>query len=299
MSKSNALLLDKMEKCSTLFQFSKETGLVSVNFANPGTIRGRLINSLLRPTLGLLNIDWIQSIYSKIANDNRPDKFVFNKVLDALGVQVEFNRESLIDIPDKGPLFIISNHPLFVIDSFAIMSAIMSIRDDLKFLGISHMRALPEINGRLIPVKAGWSQRAKRKNQRARKASIEWLRDGHALFTCPAGDFSYRKSVFDPYATDPRWHKGVAEIIRASRATVLPVFVHGEMSRTFQIAKRIHPVLTWFLTPRELKLLENTTIHFESGRPIPFGELETTGNDITLIEYLRDITYSMRPTYPR
>lgn len=269
-----------------------------MNFANPGTRHGRLINSFLRPTLGLVNIDWIQSIYSKIANDNRPDKFIFHKILDAFGIQFEFNRKSLIDIPNEGPLFIISNHPLFMMDGFAIMSAITSIRDDIRFFGISHLKVLPEIRGRLIPVKTGRSQRAKRKNQRAKKASIEWLRDGHALFTCPAGDFSYRQSVFDPYATDPRWHKGVAEIIRAGRATVLPAFVHGEMSRAFQTAKRIHEVLTLFLSSRELRLSENTTVHFEIGRPIPFGELEKIGNDITLIEYLRDITYSMRPPNP-
>lgn len=298
MLKSNLQSSDNTGKSNTLFQFSKETGLVSVNFANPGTRHGRLINSFLRPTLGLVNINWIQSIFSKIANDNRPDKFIYHKILDAFGIQFEFNRKSLIDIPNEGPLFIISNHPLFMMDGYAIMSAVTSIRDDIKFLGISHLKVLPGISGRLIPVKTGRSERAKRRNQRTKKASIEWLRDGHTLFACPAGDFSYRKSASDPYATDPRWHKGVAEIIRASRATVLPAFVHGEMSRAFQKAQRIHTVLTLFLSLRELRLSENTTINFEIGRPIPFGELETIGNDITLIEYLRDITYSMRPPFP-
>ncbi len=290
MLKSNFRPSDSRKECNTLLGFSKETGLVSVNFANPRTSRGRRINSFLRPAVGLMNIGWIQRIYSKIANDNRPDKFIFHKVLDALGIQVKFNRESLVDVPKEGSLFIISNHPLLIMDGIAIISAIMPVRDDLKFLGISHLRAIPEIRERLILVKAGRSQRDITKNRRARETSVEWLRDGHVIFTCPAGDFSHGKSIFDPCATDPRWHKGVAEMIRAGRATVLPVFVHGETSRAFQMARRIHTVLTWFLIPRELRLLENSVIRFEIGRPIPFDELEEIGNDITLIEYLRDVT---------
>jgi putative hemolysin len=237
-----------------------------------------------------MNVGWIQKIYSRIASDDRPDEFIFHKVLDALGIRVEFNRESLADVPKAGPLFVMSNHPLFVMDGFAVTSAIMPIRNDLKILGISHLRAIPEVRERLILVKAGKTQRDMVKNQRAREASIEWLRDGHVLFTCPAGDISCSKSIFDTQTTDPRWHKGVAEIARAGRAAVLPVFVHGETSRTFQIAKRIHTVLTWFLTPRELRLLENSIIRFQIGCLIPFDELEEIGDDTTLIEYLRDVT---------
>jgi putative hemolysin len=290
MSKPNSQPLDSAKECNTLLGFSKETGLVSVNFANPRTSRGRRINSFLRPVSRLMNIGWIQKIYSRMANDDRPDEFIFHKVLDALGIWVEFNRESLVDVPEEGPLLVISNHPLFIMDAIAVTSAIMPVRDDLKLLGISHLRAIPEIRERLILVKAGRAQRDMVKNRRAREASIEWLRDGHVLFTCPAGDISYSKSIFDTQTTDPRWRKGVAEIVRAGRAAVLPVFVHGETSRTFQIAKRIHTVLTWFLTPRELRLLENSTIRFEIGRLIPFEELEGMGDDITLIEYLRDVT---------
>jgi putative hemolysin len=282
--------LDSTKECNTLLGFSEETGLVSVNFANPRTSRGRRINSFLRPASGLMNIGWIQKIYSRITNDDRPDESIFHKVLDALGIQVEFNRESLIDVPKEGSLVIVSNHPLPIVDCIAVISALVPIRDDLKFLGISHLRAIPEIRERLILVKAGRSRRDMRKNRRARETSIEWLRDGHALFACPAGDISHSKSIFDPCATEPRWHKGVAEMIRVSRATVLPVFVHGETSRTFQIAQRIHAVLSWFLMPREIRLLENSAIRFEIGRPMPFDELEEIGNDIALIEYLRDVT---------
>jgi putative hemolysin len=240
-----------------------------------------------------MNIGWIQKLYSRIANDDRPDEFIFHKVLDALGIRVEFNRESLVDVPEAGSLFVVSNHPLFVMDGIAVTSAIMPVRSDLKILGISHLRAIPEIRERLILVKAGKTRRDMVKNRRARETSIEWLRNGHVLFTCPAGDISCSKSIFDSCAAEPRWHKGVAEIVRAGRTAVLPVFVHGETSRAFQIAKRVHPVLTWFLTPRELRLLANSTIRFEIGRLIPFAELEEIGDDVALIEYLRDTTSAL------
>ena len=281
------------ERCTTLFRFSDTTKRLSLNFGDPDSPLTRLLELLSKPALRCIRFEEFQEIYHRVASDPRSEDFIFHKILDSLGIKLVHNREKLAQVPREGPLLVVGNHPLALVDGFAIMSVMKTHRRDVKGLAITGLSRIPEMREHLIRVKLGNSTRAKRRNRQAITEAIKWLKAGHALLTFPAGDISVRRPLWKKVADDSEWAKGLGLLVRRSKADVLPVFFHGQTSLLFQLARSSHKFLGKLLFFRELLLAKNVPIRFVLGDIVNHEVLTKIGNSQDVVDYLRKATYSL------
>ena len=281
------------KKCNTLLRFSDTTKRVSINFGEPDSLQTLFLEFISKPFLKLMGFDEFQKICYRFASDPRPDEFILQKIIDSLGIKLIYNQEKLAQIPLNGPLLVVANHPLALVDGFAIASVIRNHRSDVKTLAISGLKSVPHLKDHMIRVKIGNSRKAKKRNRQATTESIKWLKDGHVLIIFPSGDISLRKHLWNKVAVDPQWSKGLGLLLTRSKANVLPVFFHGQTSFLFQFVRSIHKSLGQLLLLRELLLSRNMTIRFVLGDIVNHEVLTKIGDSRKMVDYLRAATYSL------
>jgi len=281
------------ERCWALFRFSDTTKRLSPNFGDPDSTLARLLEFISKPALRLIHFEEFQKICCRIASDPRSEDFISHKILDSLGIKLIHNREKLAQVPREGPLLVVANHPLALVDGFAIMSVMKTHRRDVKALAATGLGRIPQLRNQIIRVELGNSRRARRRNRQATAESIRWLKAGHALLTFPAGDISASRHPWKNVAVDSEWAKGLGLLVRRTEADVLPVFFHGQTSLLFQIAGSINRSLRKPLFFRELLLSRNMTIRFVLGDIANHEVLTRIGNSQNVVDYLRTATYSL------
>ncbi len=294
-SKDGANKEGQIHQSNTLLSFSMAEKKVIINLGDPGSFTSRLLHVLIKPALRLIHFKRLEAWFKTFASDPRPEGLVCQKLLDGLNVSVDFNREQLAEIPSDGPLIVVAPHKLVLFDGLAIASAIRPVRKDLKTMTLSFLRALPDLKSRIIRVKQGNSKRAQKRNKSAFLKAMTWLKEGHTLIVFPSGQIATRKPLWGPHSVESEWSKSIALLVKGSKANVLPVFVHGETSLAYQIAKRIHPWGENLLSPREILSMENQTVRLTIGNPILYDELKTKGRGSVLVDYLRKRTYDLEP----
>ena len=108
----------------------------------------------------------------------------------------------------------------------------------------------------------------------------------------PAGGIATTKGPLGK-ATDPEWKLFAAKLIHMSKATVVPIYFHGQNSRIFQIVSQFSLTLRLSLIIHEVKNKIGKTIRVTIGNPIPYQELAQIKGRRQLTHYLREVTYGL------
>ncbi len=278
----------------TLIRYSEERKGIYLHCGKPNSLLTRILELLCWPLLKLVHFDKFQKISNRYATDPRTDEFIYNKLLDSLDVKTSYNQDKVAQIPREGPLLVVGNHPLALVDGFAIATVIRAIRPDMKGLTISGLKAVPNLKQHIIRVKLDNSEKSKKRNYQATMESIKWLKDGHALIMFPSGEFSVRKHLLDKTTIeDHEWAKGLGLLIRRCKPNVLPVFFYGQTSFLFQCISKIHKSLGKLFFLREILLARNTTVKFVIGDTIPSEALAKMDKSQDVVDYLRKVVYSL------
>lgn len=226
----------------------------------------------------------------------------FPTVLRVLNIQYELTDEDRNKLPTSGPLVVVANHPFGAIDGVILGDILTRVRGDVRLLGNQHLSTVPEIRNWVIPIDPYGGAAAAHSNVAAVKSCVRWLRRGGAVGVFPAGTVSHLR-LRQARISDPEWHEHVARLVRATGATVVPMFFEGRNSMVFQLAGLIHPLLRTALLPSELLKRSNSSVSVRIGRPIGPEKIDRYPDDDTLIDYLRFKTYMLKrresPIRPR
>lgn len=297
MKQSNRKVIDTNEvvpekKTGKLIKFSDTEKCITLNFGNPASPLTKILEFITKPILKVIHFKELQKISYRFASDPRPEELVFQKVLDSLDIKLNYNCEKLAQVPREGPLLIVANHPLAMVDGFAIASLIRPFRSDLKSLAISSLRSVPQFENYIIRLKLENSNKARKRNWKATMESIKWLNAGHVLIIFPAGDISWRK-LWKKGVADSQWAKGLGLLVKRSKCNVLPVFFHGQTSLLFNVGRSIHKSFGKLLFFRELLLARNITIKLVLGDVLNHDQLAKIYKSQDVVDYLRTVTYSL------
>lgn len=172
------------------------------------------------------------------------------RALEELGVSADVTEADLANVPQTGPLVVVSNHPFGVVEGLVLARVLSRIRPDVKILANHMLAAIPEMRAMLIELDPFGGAGSKVRNMAGLRAALSWLKQGGALLAFPSGEVS-SLAVGKRMVADPPWQSGVAALVRKSGAPVLPVFFSGRNSNWFQAAGLVHPRLRTLLIPRE------------------------------------------------
>ncbi len=226
---------------------------------------------LRRPVLGLLErIAGEQGFNRALAELGPLQGFDFvERALEYLGAAYRVAHREREHIPAEGPVLVVANHPLGMLDALALLHLLGSVRRDVRVLGNAVLDALPQLRRFLIPVDVFGGRTTARL-----RGAYRALERGEALLLFPAGEVS---RIGPTGVRDGRWSEGFARLAARTGARVLPVHVAARNSAAFYGMSMLAPPLATALLPREVLNPPRTDIGLCIGGLIGADELRRVG----------------------
>lgn len=210
------------------------------------------------------------------------DETGFNKVLDAvrglkgqafaertlevLGASYHINPSERENIPVEGPVLVVANHPLGMLDAIALLHLIGSVREDVRILGNDWLGLIEPLRPMLLPVDVFGKGAASKL-----RAVYRALDNGQALIVFPAGEVS---RVGAAGVRDGAWSDGFARLAKRRGVPVLPVHVAARNSAMFYGLSMLAKPLSTAMLPREAVAQVKRRIGFSVGALVSADELE-------------------------
>ncbi len=228
-------------------------------------------------------------------SDDEDTHRIWPRALQELQVHAAYDRHQLAKVPKSGPVVLIANHPYGVLDGLIICHLAAQLRSDFKILIHKALCMEPRIERYLLPVDFSATEAAARLNIETKQRALATLRAGGAIVIFPAGGISTtRNGPFGP-AVDLEWKLFVTKLIQMTKATVLPIYFHGQNSRFFQLASQISETLRLALIIHEVNRRRGDTIQINIGDPILYRAIAGIRRRSELLLHLRNAIYSLSP----
>jgi putative hemolysin len=254
---------------------------------------------LLRPVSHaiqkIFSLDKLLNVYREESAAPCTFEEFFKRFLDRLGVVVRIKPEDLASVPRSGPVVFVANHPFGFVEGCILGAALPQVRPDIRLMANFLLdQFFPDISTQwVIPVDPFGGDESKRKNLAGMRRALAHLKEGHALAVFPAGEVAHidwkQRAI-----TDPSWSESIARIVRATGASVVPIYFDGANSAAFQVLGLLHPRLRTAMLPNELFNKQHREIVMRVGSTISRSRVETFETDRELIDYLRRRTYLLR-----
>jgi putative hemolysin len=211
-----------------------------------------------------------------------------------LDITISYDPAKLATVPRNGPLIIVANHPFGLVDGLLIGNLAHHIRPDFKVL--TNARLYPpdaEVQHYILPIDFDPTEAARQTNLATRAAARAHLKGGGCLIIFPAGGVATTPTPFARRAVDLDWKPFTARLIHEARASVLPIYFHGQNSRLFQIASHISMTARLALLLHEVANKMGRQFHATIGEALPYERVQELRDSRALCLFLRESTYSL------
>lgn len=277
---------------TTYLPREKDRGLIEIHSIAGRDIPCFLRNGFVKPVQNLLGFDKVNTIYKKMPASLPVDDFC-RRALELLDVSYAVTEQEISQIPQKGPLVVVANHPFGGIEGIILTELLLRVRNDIRILGNYLLTRIPDLASKIIAVDPFSPRKSVALNATALKKAVGYLARGGVLLTFPAGEVS-SVQLTSGCICDPPWSPHIARLIRLTNARVLPVYIHGRNSVMFNLLGLLHPRLRTALLPRELFNKCAGTITLSIGSPVPAQRVAGFRNEYEAISFLRFNTYLLK-----
>lgn len=207
-------------------------------------------------------LDALNRLHARVRSG--PEDEFFDRVLADLQINCDVAQKDLDNIPSKGPLVVVSNHPFGAVDGIALASVIGKTRPDLKVMANHFLGRIPELRSSFVLVDPFGGNESESRNRRPLLQAFRWLTTGGALLIFPAGEVSHLRLDRAAIVEGP-WTPTISRLIRRTDATVVPAFIDGTNSSAFHALGLIHPRLRTAMLPREVFRRAGQTLKIRFG----------------------------------
>lgn len=221
---------------------------------------------------------------------------IFAAGIRTLGIDLKFDAAALNNIPARGPLLVVANHPYGVADGLALGDLITRVRPDTKIMTHSLLCQPPEAARYLLPVDFSGTAQARQNSARTRMNAVEWLKQGHCVALFPAGGVATRQKPLSGPALDLPWHPFVSKLAAVAGVRVQPIFFQGENSTLFHLASHAWYPLRIALLFRETLRKLGGEMGVSIGEAIAGADLPHADGKQAVADALRQITYALDET---
>ncbi len=210
-------------------------------------------------------------------------------IIKEMGVRVAV--KGIENIPQKGPVIIVANHPLGGMDAMALIKFVGEVRRDLRFLVNDILTRLPNFGELFIPVNKLGS------NAKSNLERIEQIyASDAAVLIFPAGLCS-RKTKGK--IQDLEWQKSFVAKAQKYSHPIIPVFIHAKNSSWFYNLARfrtqigIKANIEMFYLPDEMFKQKGKTIEVVFGKAIAPEWLKSGISAKEWAKKIREFVYTL------
>ncbi len=214
-----------------------------------------------------------------------------DKILEILGVKVEFDEEELKNFPKDGAFLAIANHPYGGIEGLVLIKLTLMVNPNSKQLSNFILKKVPNLSDFLIAVNP-FENIEHGSSISGIKTALGMLKDGTPISVFPAGEVSAFK-LGSQNVTDRKWHPVVGKLMVKAKVPIVPVYFHGNNGLLFNLLGMIHPSLRTAKLPSELFNKQGHTLKLRIGKAIKPEETPYANNPVKLLNYLRARTYAL------
>lgn len=237
----------------------------------------------------VMKINEVNEVFQKAEHLQGPT-FV-DKILQIIGISVEFDVNDLKNIPKDSAFIAIANHPYGGIEGLVLLKLLCIIRPDAKLMANFLLKKIPNLSDYFIAVNP-FENVEHSSSISGIKNTLELLRSGTPIGIFPAGEVSTFKFETQQI-TDKLWHPVVGKIIAKANVPVIPVYFHGNNGLLFNLLSFIHPTLRTAKLPSELFNKHGHKIKVRIGKPILPSDISFKNNTTKLLDFLRAKTYAL------
>jgi len=234
----------------------------------------------------------IEKMYQQLIDLNIDDASIWSHIFPMLGIALEYDEQSISNIPSDGPVVVIANHPYGVADGMALGHMLGRRREDFLLI-VNEVLCRERVLGKyFLPIDFRETKDALRTNISTRKRAIVHLKSGGAIGIFPSGGVSTTPKLLSKKAQDLDWKKFVNKLIQVTSTDVVPVFFKGQNSTTFQVASHIHPNMRLALLLNELDRMNGKSLSFVIGDLIKHEALADIHRS-DLLSFLKAKTFEL------
>ena len=190
-------------------------------------IRQDRINRFLQKNSHLSPFDFIEAVFGE------------------LDFRYHFNSDGFENIPARGGIIIIANHPLGALDGLSVLHLVLGVRKDVKIVANQLLSKITPLAPLLLPV-----DNMKGDSRKADLANItRALEADQAVIFFPAGEVS-RLSARG--INDKEWDAGFLRFAERLNMPILPIYIQARNSSLFYAVSRLSSVLSMLMLPAEM-----------------------------------------------
>lgn len=228
----------------------------------------------------------IESVYQDLKARDFPVQRFFAEAIKASGVEVVHHGLKPNEISVHGPVMFLANHPFGIIDGMVLCDIAVEFREDLRILINSALFQDRDLAPYFLPVDFDRGPRAIKTNIVSKKLALLALSQNVPLLVFPSGMVSTASRLGFGAVVDAPWTTFAAKLVRASRATVIPIYFHGQNSRKFHIASHIAEPLRMGMLMHEALKKFGHQVNVTMGHPLRWEQLRHYQDRQSLTEAL-------------
>jgi putative hemolysin len=214
-----------------------------------------------------------------------------DKILETIGVSIDFDEDDLKNIPKTGGFIAIANHPYGGVEGLALVKLLCMVRPEAKVMVNFILQKIPNLNEFFVAVNP-FENVQHSSSISGLKATFDLLQNGIPIGIFPAGEVS-TFSLDKQEITDRLWHPVVGKLIARAKVPVVPIYFHGNNGVLFNILSFIHPTLRTAKLPSEFLNKQGLKIRVRIGKPIHIQDISYRNNTNKLLDFLRARTYAL------
>ncbi|WEK20071.1 MAG: GNAT family N-acetyltransferase [Candidatus Pedobacter colombiensis] len=237
----------------------------------------------------MMKLNDINKVFSQNEHFNGLE-FV-DKILETIGVSIDFDEDDLKSIPKKGGFIAIANHPYGGIEGLALVKLLCTVRPEAKVMVNFILKKIPNLSEFFVAVNP-FENVQHTSSISGLKATFDLLQSGTPIGIFPAGEVS-TFSLDKQEITDRIWHPVVGKLIARAKVPVVPIYFHGNNGVLFNILSFIHPTLRTAKLPSEFLNKQGLKIKVRIGKPINIEDISYRNNTNKLLDFLRARTYAL------
>ena len=263
--------------------------ITTSEFAKATKIDKLRIPGLAGLLMEVMKLNDINEVFSKNQQYNGLE-FV-DKILETIGVQIDFDEDDLKNIPKTGPFIAIANHPYGGVEGLALVKLLCTVRPEAKVMVNFILKKIPNLEEFFVAVNP-FENVQHSSSISGLKTTFDLLNRGIPVGIFPAGEVS-TFHVDKQEITDRLWHPVVGKLVAKAKVPVVPIYFHGNNGILFNILSFIHPTLRTAKLPSEFLNKQGLKMRVRIGKPIQINDISYKNNTNKLLDFLRARTYAL------
>ena len=254
---------------------------------------GRVVGRFM---LWLLRLNQINKIYDKSLVSGDESQFL-EALLYHFNIKYHLNLDELKRIPKKGPVILVSNHPLGGVDGIILMHFLQQFRPDVKLMANFLLERATPLKKWIIPVNPFDEKQSSKSSLGGFRTVLKHLENEGLFAVFPAGEVASKLKKQVPI--DPDWNQATMRLVQRADVPVVPIYFHARNSPLFYRLANIHGLLRTARLPAELLTQRNRTIDVRVGKAISLNDQKNHEPITDYTAFLRRKLYMLSNSFER